>query len=260
MGTVLVTIVVLHPPGEDPDKIRHVEPLEAVAAEDRPVSNERPWVFSNMISSADGATALEGVSGGLGGPADMQVFAALRGIADAILVGASTVRLEDYQPPGTGSTETVAARADRGQSPRPQLVIVTASLSLDPGQRVFGDPNYRPLIATVTDAPADRKSRLAERAEVVTCGTGQVDLPLLLGELGLRGHRLVLAEGGPSLNGQLVADDLIDEWNLTISPILAGGASKRPAQGPPLPHPTAAMRLRRVWQADDLLFCRWTRA
>jgi 5-amino-6-(5-phosphoribosylamino)uracil reductase len=69
----------------------------------------------------------------------------------------------------------------------------------------------------------------------------------------------VLSEGGPSLNGQLIAEDLIDEWNLTISPILAGGTSKRPATGQELLPPGLAMALDRVWHQDDLLFCRWIR-
>ena len=237
-----------------------ITPLDAVGAEDRTTPDGQPWLLTNMIASADGATALEGVSGGLGGDADGNVFAALRAVADVIVVGASTVRLEDYRAPSGGSAEAAAARAARGQASRPLLVIVTASLSVDPDQRVFADPDYRPLVATVPGAPADRRAELADRADVFDCGTDQVDLPALLTELGGRGHRVVLSEGGPSLNGQLIADDLIDEWNLTLSPILAAGDSKRPAQGRPLPHPAVPMQLRRVWQADELLFCRWTRA
>lgn len=257
-----MTFIELYPPPEDahagPD--RTITPLDVVGDEERTAPRGRPWVLTNMIASADGATALDGVSGGLGGDADGMVFAALRAVADAIVVGASTVRLEDYRPPSGGSEEAAAARASRGQAPRPLLVIVTASLSVEPDQRSFTDSGYRPLVATVPSAPTDRRAALDERAEVIDCGIDQVDLSALLAELGRRGHRVVLSEGGPSLNGQLIADDLIDEWNLTISPILAAGDSKRPAQGPPLPHPAAPMKLRRVWQADELLFCRWTRS
>ncbi len=254
-----MTFVEIFPPaGAGPSA--DITPLEAVGAEDRSAPTDRPWVLTNMIASADGATALDGVSGGLGGDADGRVFAALRAVADAIVVGASTVRLEDYRAPSGGSEEAAAARASRGQAARPLLVIVTASLSVDPDQRSFADPTHRPLVATVTDAPSDRRAALAERADIVDFGTDRVDLSELLAELGRRGHRVVLSEGGPSLNGQLIADDLVDEWNLTISPILAAGDSKRPAQGTSLPQPTSPMKLRRVWQADELLFCRWTRS
>ncbi len=59
----------------------------------------RPWVMVNMIASADGATTVEGLSGGLGGPGDRAVFSVLRALADVVLVGASTVRAEHYGPP-----------------------------------------------------------------------------------------------------------------------------------------------------------------
>lgn len=234
--------------------------LEAVAGEDRSGPAGRPWVLSNMIASADGATAIGGVSGPLGRPADKEMFTALRAVSDAILVGATTAREEDYRPPGAGPDEVRAARVDRGQTPRPQLVVVTASLSIGADQRLFADPDYRPIVATVTDAPADRRRALEEVAEVIECGTGRVDLGRVVAELGQRGHGTILSEGGPSLNAQLIADDLVDEWNLTVSPILAAGSSRRPAQGTEVPHPVAPMTLSRVWQADELLFCRWVRA
>ncbi|MDH3680361.1 MAG: dihydrofolate reductase family protein [Acidimicrobiia bacterium] len=249
-------MIALYPRGsEEP-----FDALEAVAAEDRTPRTSRPWVLANMIASADGATAIEGVSGPLGGPADLEMFTALRAVCDAILVGASTVREEDYRPPSGGPAEARAARSARGQATRPQLVVVTASLSLDVDQRLFADPEYRPIIATVAAAPSERRRALEDVAEVIECGTDQVDLGRVIDELGHRGARTVLAEGGPSLNAQLIADDLIDEWNLTVSPILAAGSSRRPAHGPQVPHPVAPMSLSRVWQADELLFCRWVRA
>lgn len=242
------------------DSPEPIDALAAVAAENRTPDTPRAWVLANMIASADGATAIGGVSGPLGGPADHEMFLALRSISDAIVVGATTVREEDYRPPGEGPPEVRAARAARGQAARPELVVVTASLSVGVDQRLFADPEYRPIIATVADAPADRRRELEEVADVIECGTGQVDLGRVITELGHRGARTVLSEGGPSLNAQLIADDLIDEWNLTISPILAAGSSRRPAQGAEVPHPVAPMSLCRVWQADELLFCRWVRA
>ncbi len=233
--------------------------IDGVDRELRPRQGERPWLMSNMIMSADGATAINGLSGELGGPADFEMFMALRSMCDAIIVGAATVTEEDYQAPGPGSERAQAGRAERGQAPRPRLVIVTGSLSLDPSQRVFADPDNRPLIATVTSAPIERRQALAEVAEIIDLGEDHVALPSLLDELGRRGLDVVMSEGGPSLNGQLIADDLFDEWNLTISPILATGQSRRPAQGPELPQPPAPMTLSRVWQADELLFCRWIR-
>ena len=253
-------MISLHPDGGD-------EPIDvpaAVAAEDRrPMDAQatlgRPWVLTNMIASADGATAVGGLSGPLGGPADKSVFGALRAVADAIVVGASTVREEGYRAPTGGNDRLRAMRAERGQEERPLVAVITASLSLDPDLPLFADPTYRPLVVTVDDAPAERRQAIERVADVVTTGTGRVDLGSALAELGRRGHRVVLAEGGPSLNGQLIADDLIDEWNLTLSPLLAGGTSSRPATGADLVPPGLTMSLARVWLEDDLLFCRWVR-
>ena len=79
-----------------PETIEAIEPLAVYR--DLPVVGGRPAVRLNMISSVDGATAVEGRSGGLGGPADRKVFAALRSLADVILVAAGTVRTENYGP------------------------------------------------------------------------------------------------------------------------------------------------------------------
>lgn len=58
----------------------------------------RPTVRLNMIASVDGATAVAGVSGGLGGAADQALFAVLRSQADVVLVAAGTIRAEHYGP------------------------------------------------------------------------------------------------------------------------------------------------------------------
>ncbi len=244
----------LHPETGGP-----VDPVEAVAAEARPPLPDRPWVLTNMVASADGATAVAGLSGQLGGPADQAVFAALRGVADAIVVGAATVRAERYRVPGLGGDQQQAGRAARGQAPRPRIVVVTASLGLDPELPLFTEPDHRPVIATTAQAPTEARRRLEPVAEVITVGEDRVDLATLLARLGADGHRTVLAEGGPALNGQLVDDDLIDEWNLTVSPLLVAGDAARAAHGPVAGGPPRAMALDRVWLADDLLFCRWLR-
>jgi riboflavin biosynthesis pyrimidine reductase len=181
-------------------------------------------------------------------------------VADVIVAGAATVRQERYRPPGR-SEQALAYRLERGQDPKPLIVVVTASLSLDPDLPLFADPGYRPLVATVETAPADRRQALAAVADIVTVGDEQVDLGRLVHLLGERGSSTILSEGGPTLNGQLIASELIDEWNLTLSPILAGGDAKRAARGPAqLSHPTTPMSLDRVWHDGDLLFCRWVRA
>lgn len=210
-----------------------------VAAEARQPVDGRPWLVLNMVASLDGATAVDGVSGALGGAADRVVFHALRGVADVVLVAAGTARAEGYGPP--------KARPDG--RPGARLAVVTRSGDLDPAARMFDGGS--PLVLTCEACPPDRREALAAVAEVVVVGQDDVDLAAALAALGDRGASVVLCEGGPTLNGQLVAADLVDEWCLTLAPLLAGGDAKRAAVGGSAPTPPHALVLDRALVADD---------
>lgn len=219
----------------------------------------RPHVLVNMVASVDGATAAaDGVSGGLGTAADRAVFSALRSVPDVILVAAGTANAERYRAP-RASEAVQAARRARGQAPLPRLAVVTGRLSVDLTLAAFTDPGpVRPLVLTAATAPADRRAAVAEVAEVVDVGEDTVDLARALALLAERGARTVLCEGGPSLNGALAALDLVDEWNLTVSPLLAGGASHRIVSGAPAGD--APLRLAHVLADGDTLCLRYVRA
>jgi riboflavin biosynthesis pyrimidine reductase len=85
-----------------------------------------------------------------------------------------------------------------------------------------------------------------------------VDLAQMAQHLGTLGHRCVVAEGGASLNGQLLADDLIDELNLTVAPLLVGGEAHRVVVGPE-EHPRR-LRLAHLWESDSSLLARYVRS
>ncbi|MGH1490434.1 MAG: pyrimidine reductase family protein [Acidimicrobiales bacterium] len=236
-----------------------IDARQAVALEARPRPSGRPWVYTNMIASADGGTAVDGLSGQLGGPGDKAMFGALRAIADVILVGASTVRAERYRPPNL-RPESVAMRRARGQADHPRLVVVSRSLSIDLDLPLFDDPDNRPFIVTTESSPIDKRTALEQVADIIIAGQDGVSLQAALSQLASTGVETVLSEGGPSINGQLIDDGLIDEWNLSISPRLLGGDSRRAAIGPLADGPPLPMTLSRVWTDNDLLFCRWVRS
>ena len=238
-----------------PDRHDHVDASGEIAAEPRG-HDDRPWLLVNMVASLDGATAVTGRSGPLGGPGDRLVFGALRAIADIVLVAAGTVRAENYGPPRLPE-DAIEARLERGQSPRPRLAVVTASGDLG-ADATFFDDDPVPLIITSAQAEGIVSARLSGRAEVVTVGSDRVDFAAALTELGRRGARIVLCEGGPSLNGQLIADDLVDEVNLTIAPLIVGGSSARIVQGATPVDPTR-FALERVFEEDGTLFTRYCR-
>ena len=114
-------------------------------------------------------------------------------------------------------------------------------------------------MATVTSAPPSRREALTAVAELVACGANRVDLTGLLAVLDDIGAGVVLCEGGPGLNHQLLAAGLVDELCLTISPNLVGGVGgdvHSLLAGSSLPIP-ARLHLDRVLSEDDYLFCRY---
>lgn len=239
-----------------------VDPVLAYAV-DRPRLDGRPWVASLMVASSDGAAAIAGRSGSLGGAGDLAVFRAVRAVADALVVGAGTVRAEDYGPARTPQ-EGRADRADRGQTPHPQLVVVSGRLDLDPGQRLFTEADGTtptPLVVHPPSAsvPARRRlDRVAELVEVDGAADGGVDPHALLALLGDRGIDLVVCEGGPSLNGTLLAADLLDEMCLTIDPDMVGGVAPRIVASPG-PGELSSWHPAHLLEQDGVLFWRLLR-
>jgi riboflavin biosynthesis pyrimidine reductase len=234
-----------------------VDPYAVHAALDRPPPPGRPWVLLCVVASADGASAVGGVSGTLGGSGDQEVFFALRAVADVILVGATTVVAEQYRAPRTPAPRQ-ADRQARGQAAGPRIAVVSGSLHLPVDLPMFGDPEQRPLVLTTTDADPSRRRDLEAVADVVAIGTGRVDLAAALHHLAGEGVRLVSCEGGSRLNGQLVAADLVDELDLTVAASLVAGSSPRVVAGPD--EVLLGMRLDHLWERDGNLFARYLRA
>lgn len=221
-----------------------------------PAGEHQPWLAIGMVSTLDGGAAVGGDTWNLGGAADDMAFRRLRGAADAILVGAGTVRAEGYGPP-VGPPERRADRVARGLAGRPRLIIVSGTLALEPEHRVFSDVHYRPLLVTHDAAPA--ATALAEVADVVRIGRGSVDLPGLLAHLFDEGVRRVLCEGGPRLNGALLDADLVDEVFMTISPLAVGGEVSRiiRSDGSEVQRPFSLVSL---FEQDGELVARYRRA
>lgn len=221
----------------------------------------RPWVRANMISSADGAAEIEGRSGGLGGPADRLLFQVLRSLADVVLVGAGTVRAEQYKP---ARPDAMLPGLREGRPAAPPVAVVSASLNLDPGSPLLAaaPADARTIVITTSSAPPGRRAALARVAEVVEAGEDRISPERAIAALGRLGHRRVLTEGGPTLLAQLAATGTLDELCLTLSPVLTGGGARRilagPPAAPPLPGPVP-LRLAHLLADGGFLFCRYVR-
>ncbi|NUK08738.1 pyrimidine reductase family protein [Streptomyces lunaelactis] len=218
-----------------------------------------PWLRANMVSSLDGAAQHEGRSQPISSDTDMRIFGTLRGLADVVLVGAETVRLEGYRP--ARAREVFAGRrAAAGQGPAPAIAVVSASLELDFSLPLFAGPLVPTLVLTGAAAPADR-IRAAEKAgaEVIIAGDGPgVDPARAVRALAERGLVRLLTEGGPRLLGQFVAAGVLDELCLTVSPTLTAGDAQRIAGGPALAVPER-FALASLLEEAGFLFTRYRR-
>jgi riboflavin biosynthesis pyrimidine reductase len=192
------------------------------------------WLRANFITSLDGGATADGSSGAMGGSGDRHIFNLLRELADVIVVGAGTVRIEGYSGAQLGVSQRQGRQA-RGQSEVPRLAIVTKSGRLDRDMGVFTRTEVPPMVLTCTAAAAETRRRLGDLCDVVDCSgsdPGKVDEAALLAGLAARGMRRVLTEGGPMLLGAFVQRDLLDELCLTMAPYLVGGLARRFATGP----------------------------
>jgi riboflavin biosynthesis pyrimidine reductase len=221
----------------------------------------RCWVRGNMIASLDGGATAAGKAGGLAGSGDRSLFLQMRYAADVILVGAETVRVENYSGAQVPVSER-DARQQRGQAEVPPIAVLTRSGRLDPDARLFTRTEARPLILTSADAFDDTRRRLGAVAEVFNASgqlSGEADAARALEILADRGLLRVLTEGGPLILSLLIADGLLDELCLTIAPILIGGMSRRIATGPS-PEVQTTMRPAHVLSDDQgYLYTRYVR-
>lgn len=266
-----------------------VDHLEVYEQAHRPRPPGGAWVMMCMITTVDGSVSVQGRSGPLGGPADWAVLSALRGCADAVVVGAGTARAEDYGPLSL-APEARERRLGRGQEAVPLLAVVSARAALDPAARLFGGPEpirlylaaaappeRRAALAAVADVrtvggrPADSADAPAEAADAATTGeatadpaadpgsTGgaTVDAAAVVADLAAEGQTLILLEGGPRLNASFAGADLIDEFCVTRSPLLAPGGPGL-IDGDPLPA-ALDLRLDRLLVADGMIFARYLR-
>ena len=192
------------------------------------------WLRANMVMSMDGAATLRGRSGGLSGEADRQVFALLRALADVIVVGAGTARVEGYAPVRPGEEGVRWSWLREGRPVSPPIAVLTRGIDLDLASPLLaGAPGHaRTIVITTEAAPAGRRAALERTAEVIVAGEQSIDLPAAIDALAGRGYRRMLTEGGPHLLAQIIGAGLLDELCLTISPVLAGPGAGRIVQGP----------------------------
>ena len=222
-------------------------------------------VYANFVSSIDGVAAIGGVEMSSaeisGGAADRFVMALLRAVADAVVVGAGTVREHDGPwtaekafPPGAEILSRLRAGISASESPT--LVVVTASGELPAEHPALADA----IVVTTSAGTRSLAEGGARVGEVIDVGDAdRVDGAVAIDRLRERGYQRILTEGGPRLMGAMLESSAVDQLFLTISPKLIGGGPERP----PLTDETDLLeravgaRLLSIRRSDDYLFLRY---
>lgn len=202
-----------------------------------PAVRGRPYVFSNFVTTLDGVVSLNEPGHASGGDIsgfnaqDRMVMGLLRAIADAVIVGAGTLRVEpdhlwtaEYIMPELGDLYGQLRARLKKQEP-PLNVIVSASGTLDLKLRVFSSGEVPALIVTTNDGAQHlRKQSTPDSVELrAVRGSDAIRAKAILDQVAqLRPSQFILVEGGPQLMGDFYAERRLDEQFLTLAPQIAG--------------------------------------
>lgn len=199
---------------------------------------DRPAILSNFVTTLDGVVALNepGPTSGGGDISgfnqhDRLVMGLLRAIADAVIVGAGTLRsvprhlwtAEYIYPPLASSYQQL--RTNLGKPEPPLNIIVTARGEVDLQLPVFQSGEVPALlITTAQGAERLRAGRIPPSVQVsAPQSAGSLNAQAILRAVrGVRQSNVILVEGGPQLMADFFAEQALDELFLTLAPQIAG--------------------------------------
>jgi riboflavin-specific deaminase-like protein len=212
---------------------------------------DRPFLYLNMVASADGRASVEGRTAGLGSDADTRMLTELRAVAEAVLVGTGTIRAEGYGRL-VRNAERVARREAAGMAATPTAVLISRSFDIPWGAQLFEAADQPVIVYT---GASGEPPEVAAPVEVVRLD--EPAPPAVMADLRARGIRSLLCEGGPTLNSALLEADVVDELFLTISPQLAGeDGAPRIVEGEGLPD-AVPLALEWVLRHDEEIYLRY---
>jgi 5-amino-6-(5-phosphoribosylamino)uracil reductase len=214
-----------------------------------------PYVLLSAAVSLDGCLDDTGPDRLLlSGPADFDRVDEVRASVDAILIGAGTIRADNPRLL-VNSAERRAARLAAGKPEYPLKVTVTATGDLDPAANFWHTGGEK--IVYTTDRGAERAARaLGPTADIVTLGP-DLDWRALLEHLhDVRGVRRLMVEGGGTVHTQLLQQDLADELQLVLAPVLVGDPAAPRLFGPGA-YQAGRLRLAETRRIEDVVLMRY---
>lgn len=205
----------------EPAEVEVDELLSSLALERR-AGPDRPYTAANFIATVDGRAAFQGRSGALGDDGDKALFFGLREQVDAVFTGTGTIRAEHYGRI-LGDPERRRRRTEGGRSPEPLACIVTRTGDVPTDAPLFAEPEARVVVFSPVEVDF---TSCAAQVELVRIDRGELTLTTVSKRLRRDfGVASLLCEGGPTVFGALLHENLADELFLTISPNLAGGGT-----------------------------------
>jgi riboflavin-specific deaminase-like protein len=176
-------------------------------------SSRLPYVIINMVTSVDGRVTAEGKASRIGSALDRRVMRVLRSKADAVMIGAGTLR-----------AEKLSLGLDNPAAPQPLAVVVSNTADLPFDENLIRHDRQRFILVT-TQRHAVESPLLGGILRVPATPSGEVDLGTALRLLKTEyAVEALLVEGGPRLNHALISQGFADEFFLTLAPKLLGGA------------------------------------
>jgi 5-amino-6-(5-phosphoribosylamino)uracil reductase len=219
---------------------------------------QRPYVLLSVAASVDGY--IDDNSGErllLSNDEDFDRVDEVRASADAILVGANTIR-RDNPRLLVRSDDRRKRRVDAGQTESPVKVTLSASGDFDPASKFFAAGDVDKIVYVPTSAVAKARATVGAVSDVVDAGE-EVDLSFVLGDLAQRGVNRLMVEGGGTIHTQFLAAGLADEIHLVVAPFFVGDSNAprfvRDADFPQ--SPANRMQLAEVKQIGDVVLLRY---
>lgn len=203
------------------------------------------YVFGNFVSSLDGVVALNAPGHSTGGDIsgfnqqDRMVMGLLRAIADVVIVGAGTLRVEpnhlwtaQFIYPSLAEAYS-SLRSSLGKSAYPLNVLVTASGEINLNLPVFQSNEIPALIVTAPRSLGSIPFSHVPSSVHITAvpSEGSISAQAILKAVSeIHPSDMILVEGGPQLMGDFFAEQCLDELFLTLAPQVAGrdGYTERP--------------------------------
>lgn len=229
-----------------------------------PAPTDRPYILLNMVMSVDGKVVVEGTEQGIGSKVDQRLMRELRVNADVVLNGASTLRISGTSS-RLGDPILEQMRISRGKPRFPVAAVLSATGELPLDRLFFTARDFDAVVFLARTAGAERRKAIQATGRPVVVLPARTLVPAMLKHMRQEmGAEVLLVEGGPTVNGQLFQLGVVDEFFITIGPVVVSGRNGRTAVEAEAPFTRRTLpKFELVWAVPNAdtgeIYCRYRR-